>query len=69
MEIKNNWLILKGKFKCEGFYYGNGQSMSKNKVIEFEGVEGEVFGSDWVEVGEGVYESDRYGFKRIVRVD
>ena len=69
MEIKNNWLILKGKFKLEGFYYGNGQSIGKNRVHEFQGVEGEIFGSDWVEFGEGVYESDRYGFKRIVRVD
>ena len=69
MKIKNNWLILKGKFKCEGFYYGNGKSMSKNKVIEFQGVEGEVFGSDWVEVSKGVYECNCHGFKRIVRVD
>ena len=62
MKIKNNWLILKGKFKCEGFYYGGGSKMS---LIKLKGVEGEIFGSDWIEVEKGVYVS---GERKLVRV-
>ena len=62
MKIKNNWLILKGKFKCKGFCYGDGSVM---KSIELRGEEGEVFGSDWKEVKKGVYVS---GMRKLVRV-
>ena len=62
MKNKNNWLILKGKFMCEGFYFGDG---SKMKVIELKGVEGEIFGGDWVEVEKGVYVS---GSKKLVKI-
>ena len=62
MKIKNNWLILKGKFKCKGFCYGDGSVM---KSIELRGEEGEVFGSDWKEIKKGVYKS---GIRKLVRV-
>ena len=62
MKIKNNWLIIKGKFVCEGFYYGDGKVM---KSIELRGEEGEVFGGDWNEVEKGVYVS---GMRKLVRV-
>jgi len=62
MDNKNNWLILKGKFKCEGFYFGDGSVM---KSIELKGKEGEVFGNDWNEVKKGVYVS---GMRKLVRV-
>ena len=62
MKIKNNWLILKGKFKCEGFYDGEGNVCKK---VELKGVEGEIFGSDWVEVKKGVYVS---GDRKLVKV-
>jgi len=62
MDNKNNWLILKGKFKCEGFYFGDGSVM---KSIELKGEESEVFGSDWNEVKKGVYVS---GMRKLVRV-
>ena len=66
MKIKNNWLILKGKFKCEGFCYGDGKV---RKSIELKGVEGEIFGGDWVEVGKGKYVSGEGGFvRKLVRV-
>ena len=52
MKIKNNWLIVKGNFKCEGFYYGDGSVM---KSVNLKGVEGEVFGNDWKEIKKGVY--------------
>jgi len=62
MKIKNNWLILKGKFICEGFYFGDGSVMES---IELKGKEGEVFGGDWVEVKKGVYVS---GSQKLLRV-
>jgi hypothetical protein len=65
MEIKNNWLILKGKFMSEGFYFGDGGKVSIKKVIELKGVEGEIFGSDWVEVEKGVYVG---GSQKLVRI-
>ena len=65
MKIKNNWLILKGKFMSEGFYFGDGGKISKKVVIELKGVEGEIFGNGWVEVKKGVYVN---GEKKLVRV-
>ena len=62
MKIKNNWLILKGKFKVKGMYYFDGSVMES---IELKGKEGEVFGSDWKELKKGVYVS---GSKKLVRV-
>jgi hypothetical protein len=65
MKIKNNWLILKGKFMSEGFYFEDGGEISKKEVIELKGVEGEIFGSGWVEVKKGVYVN---GYQKLVRV-
>jgi len=65
MKIKNNWLILKGKFKSDGFYYGDGGKVSLTKVIELKGVEGEIFGHGWTEVKKGEYVN---GSQKLVKV-
>ena len=62
MKIKNNWLILKGKFKCEGFYYGDG---GVRKSMELKGRECAVLGCDWKEVKKGVYVS---GDRKLMKV-
>ena len=54
MKIKNGWLIVKGKFKSEGFYGGDGHPI---KLMKLKGIEGEVHGSDWVCASKGVYVS------------
>jgi hypothetical protein len=52
MEIRNDWLILKGKFICDGFYFEDNGVVPVRKIVEFNGEEGEIFagGESWKEV-------------------
>jgi len=66
MKIKNGWLIVKGKFKCEGFYGGDGYPI---KSIKLKGIVGEVHGSDWVyNIKEEALLSVIYGGRKLIKV-
>ena len=66
MKIKNGWLIVKGKFKSEGFYGGDGHPI---KFMKLKGIEGEVHGSDWVyDIKKEVLLSVIYGGRKLIKV-